>query len=182
MIKAAIHYLSKSGVGQKIGYCTFSDTQGGLLIEPDINGLPKGDHGFHIHEFGNLEPSLKKNKRIAGGCAGQHYDPLHAGFHGHPDGCGHLGDLPVLEVDEYGIADFPVLAPRLNLDDVRGRAIIIHECGDNYSDMPLPNGGGRSRIAGGVITDNCPYCKPDAKKSALQMLVLAGACYLLGRG
>ena len=181
MIRSAIHLLSKDGVGRKIGYCTFSDTQGGLLIEPEIEGLPTGEHGFHIHEFGNLEPQMKNGKMIAGGSAGQHYDPLDAGYHGHPNGHGHLGDLPVLEVDEDGIADYPVLAPRLMLSDVEGRAIIIHECGDNYSDHPLPNGGGKSRIAGGVITNSCPYCKKERTKNLIGLSLIAGACYLLGK-
>ncbi len=181
MITAAIHRLSKSGVGQKIGYCTFSDTDEGLLIEPDIRDLPYGDHGFHIHEFGDLEPAMKKGKMVAGGAAGQHYDPLDAGFHGHPDGNGHLGDLPVLKVNRKGRATIPVLASRLVLDDVKGRAIIIHKCGDNYSDYPLPNGGGKSRIAGGVITNSCPYCKKERNKNIIGLSLIAGACYLLGK-
>jgi len=43
------------------------------------------------------------------------------------------------------------LAPRLKLDDIHGRAIMIHAGGDNYSDIPLPSGGGGTRIACGII-------------------------------
>jgi Cu-Zn family superoxide dismutase len=43
-----------------------------------------------------------------------------------------------------------VPAPRLKLSDIQGRALVIHEGGDNYSDTP-ENGGGKGRIACGVI-------------------------------
>ena len=41
-------------------------------------------------------------------------------------------------------------APRLKMADVRGRALMIHEGGDNYSDNP-ENGGGKGRVACGVV-------------------------------
>jgi Cu-Zn family superoxide dismutase len=44
-----------------------------------------------------------------------------------------------------------VIAPNLKLADVKGRAIMIHAGGDNYSDQPAPLGGGGARIACGVI-------------------------------
>jgi Cu-Zn family superoxide dismutase len=167
MIKAAIHHLSAKGVGKKIGYVTLSDTVEGLLLEPEISGLVEGEHGFHVHEFGDLEPKDGK----AAGMAGQHYDPQKTGKHLGPYRNGHKGDLPVLIVDEDGIARTPVIAPRLTLAEVEGRALIIHSGGDNYSDTPIVNGGGKSRIAGGVITNKCPYCMPTWQKVALAGLV-----------
>ena len=41
-------------------------------------------------------------------------------------------------------------APNLKLSDIAGRALVIHEGGDNYSDQP-ENGGAKGRIACGVI-------------------------------
>ncbi len=175
MIRSAVHYLSPKGVGKKIGYITFSDTQGGLLIEPELEGLPSGERGFHIHEFGDLRP---KNGS-AGGMAGQHFDPLKTGKHRGAYGDGHLGDLPVLYVEEDGTADEAVLAPRLMLEDVIGRAIIIHSGGDNYLDTPVKNGGGVSRIAGGVITNDCPYCKQDKIKKIAMLSLLGYGFYRL---
>lgn len=169
MIRSAVHILSSDGVGKKIGYIEFSDSPGGLLIEPYIEGLEPGEHGFHIHEIGDIEPK----DGVAGGMAGQHYDPEGTGKHLGPYKNGHKGDLPVLYVDEDGIADAPVLAPRLMLKEVEGRAIIIHSGGDNYSDKPLKNGGGKSRIAGGVITNDCPYCKNEMYKK-IGFVALAG--------
>ena len=73
-----------------------------------------------------------------------------APHHGTPT-TGHLGDLPALVVDNTGVATTAVIAPRLKLADIQGRAIMIHAGGDNYSDSPLPLGGGGARIACGVI-------------------------------
>ena len=156
-IKAAIHRLSATGVHEKIGFVTFSDSDRGLKINVDIRKLPDGEHGFHVHEFGNLAPKIKEGKMVAGLSAGQHYDPLDAGFHGSPTGHGHLGDLPFITV-KNSVAHETIYAPRLLLADIENRSIIIHQFGDNYSDFPLPNGGGKSRIAGGIITNSCPYC------------------------
>ncbi|MCP6423609.1 superoxide dismutase family protein, partial [Klebsiella pneumoniae] len=74
--------------------------------------------------------------------AGGHLDPASSGKHLGPQGAGHLGDLPALVVNASGIANQPVAAPRLTLKDVQGRALMIHEGGDNYSDEPKPLGGG----------------------------------------
>ena len=64
---------------------------------------------------------------------------------------GHEGDLPVLVVDQNGSASLPVVAKRLKVKDVLGRAIMIHAGGDNFDDVPAPLGGGGGRIACGVV-------------------------------
>ncbi|TOF66768.1 superoxide dismutase family protein [Vibrio parahaemolyticus] len=75
-----------------------------------------------------------------------------AGLHGFPwtDG-NHLGDLPALYADMEGNANQPVLAPRLKMSDLKGRALMIHAGGDNHSDQPAKLGGGGARIVCGVI-------------------------------
>ncbi len=45
------------------------------------------------------------------------------------------------------------MAPRVNTSNLKGRALIIHEHGDNYSDDPAPLGGGGARFACGVVED-----------------------------
>jgi Cu-Zn family superoxide dismutase len=50
-----------------------------------------------------------------------------------------------------GKATLPVLAPRLKVADIRGRSLMIHAGGDNYSDSPAPLGGGGDRVACGVV-------------------------------
>jgi Cu-Zn family superoxide dismutase len=104
-----------------------------------------------VHENPGCEPKEKDGKVVAALAAGGHYDPKGTKRHGMPWGEGHLGDLQGLVVKADGKADYPVLAPRLKMDDMQSRAIIIHAGGDNYSDEPAPLGGGGARIACGVI-------------------------------
>ena len=158
-IVVPIHLISKIGVHEKIGEIKLSDSPSGLRIDTDLHNLPIGYHGTHIHEYGSLLPSKKGSKTIAGGSAGSHYDPENAGYHGSPNGTGHRGDLPRIHVDEYGESKQTLYAPRLTLNEIMNRSIIIHRYGDNYSDTPLQNGGGKERMAGGIISDSCPHCK-----------------------
>ena len=57
----------------------------------------------------------------------------------------------MLTVDAGGKATEAVVVPRLTVADVKGRSIMIHAGGDNYSDQPAPLGGGGARIACGVV-------------------------------
>ena len=175
MIKVAMHNLYKDRVGGKIGFLYLYDSDLGLVIES--RGLPingDGYHGMHIHEFGNLGSSRKPDGEIVpGGKAGEHYDPEHTGIHAGPMGNGHRGDLPKILVRDNSWAGI-VTAPRLTLDEVKNRSIIIHAGGDNYSDYPMANGCGMGRIIGGVITNGCPYCESDNTISELIGLSIMG--------
>lgn len=126
------------------GSVMFIDTEYGLLIQPNLENLTPGLHGFHVH----VNPSCGMRGMAAGG----HLDPQKTGAHHGPySNKGHLGDLPALYVDEKGIADQSLLAPRLKEADLKNHAIMIHEGGDNYSDQPEKLGGGGKRVACGVI-------------------------------
>ena len=149
---ATINAISTSGVGARLGTVTFTDTAGGLLITPNLSGLPPGEHGFHIHEVGNCGPGINEGKAATGFAAAGHYDPSHTKKHLGPfSTSGHRGDLPVLVVDAQGNAARRVTAPHLKVADIRGRSVMIHAGGDNYSDSPKPLGGGGARIACGVV-------------------------------
>lgn len=148
---ATMHVVHKSGVGEAYGEIKISQTDYGVLFTPDLSGLPAGMHGFHLHENADCSPKKQDGKAVPAGAAGSHYDPGRSERHDEPWGDGHLGDLPALYVDGKGGADYPVLAPRLKLKDIKGRALIIHESGDNYADRPAPLGGGGKRIACGII-------------------------------
>lgn len=146
-----MHAVNEQGVGENLGQVVVRETEDGLVFEPTLNGLPPGMHGFHVHQNASCEPSKKDGKVTPAGTAGGHYDPKDAGQHGAPWGNGHLGDLPALYVDQDGTATRPVFSPRLREDDLKGRALMIHAGGDNYSDEPKPLGGGGARVACGVI-------------------------------
>jgi superoxide dismutase, Cu-Zn family len=144
-----INRISESGVGEKIGTVVVSQGKGGVSFKVAVSGLPKGQHGFHVHEKGDCAAATKDGKMTAGLAAGPHFDPEGKKSHKGPKGAGHKGDLPLLTGSAKGIKQ-TVTAPRLKLEDVQGRALMIHEGGDNYTDSP-ENGGGAGRIACGVV-------------------------------
>jgi Cu-Zn family superoxide dismutase len=105
-----------------------------------------------LHSEGSCEPAVNDEGQMsAAQAAGGHYDPDNTGRHEGPQGEGHKGDLPVLEVAADGTAQDTLTAPRLTVADARGRALMIHAGGDNYSDEPQPLGGGGARIACGIV-------------------------------
>jgi Cu-Zn family superoxide dismutase len=146
-----IHEVTEHGVGDVIGTVKLSDGADGLTLTPSLKKLTPGAHGFHIHQNPSCEPADKAGKMAAAEAAGGHYDPQSTGKHEGPTGHGHMGDLPALLVNDAGVANQPMLAPRLKLADVKGHALMIHTNGDTYSDDPKPLGGGGPRVACGVI-------------------------------
>ena len=115
------------------------------IIKGIIKGLTPGLHGFHIHEFGDLSD----------GCAsaGGHYNPEgvdHGGLEH-----GHVGDLGNIKADDQGIARFQFKAPRVQLHDVVGRAIVIHadtdDLGQGGDEESTKTGNAGDRVACGVI-------------------------------
>jgi Cu-Zn family superoxide dismutase len=151
-VTVTMYKIDDKGIGPEIGTLSLMDTRGGLEVVPKLRGLPPGERGFHVHENPNCGPAMKDGKMVAGLAAGNHYDPNATGKHEGPKGDGHRGDLPVLVVDKDGNATERMLAFRLQVSAVRGRAFVIHEGGDNFADQPKPLGGGGARIACGVVS------------------------------
>ncbi|RKR03248.1 Cu-Zn family superoxide dismutase [Kushneria sinocarnis] len=147
--------LNDQGTGESLGTVTFEDSQYGLLIKPDLQGLPAGtQHGFHLHQNPSCAPSTSDGETTPGGAAGGHFDPADTGTHAGPYvEQSHLGDMPVLMVDQQGSATTPMLAPRLQEADLAGHAVIVHEGGDTYDEPPRLGGGG-GRLACGVIAES----------------------------
>lgn len=151
-VKVTLHQVSQQGVMDEIGDVVVSESPHGLVFTPNLKGLNPGIHGFHVHEKPSCEPQEKDGKVTAAGAAGGHLDPEGSKKHGSPWGDGHMGDLPALYVDAQGNAQLPVLAPRFTkLDQLKGHSLMVHEGGDNYSDHPMPLGGGAGRMACGVV-------------------------------
>lgn len=146
-----INLIDEEGVGEEIGTIAVKDTDYGLLFTPNLTDISAGIHGFHVHENPSCDPGTDEGEIKAGLAAGGHYDPDETGSHEGPYGEGHLGDLPPLVADADGNVTLPILAPRLNVEDIQGRALIVHSGGDNFSDIPEKLGGGGSRIACGVV-------------------------------
>ncbi|MBF0506232.1 MAG: superoxide dismutase family protein [Nitrospirae bacterium] len=146
-----VNLVNEQGIGKEIGTITASDSKYGLILTPQLSGLTPGPHGFHVHEKPDCSHVMKDGKAVPALAAGGHYDPAKTGKHEGPYGEGHLGDLPPLYVTADGKATIPVLAPRLKLADIKGRSLMIHAGGDNYSDAPAPLGGGGARVACGAV-------------------------------
>lgn len=149
-VKTPINKISDTGIEDEIGFITFVEGENGLEMIVDIVGLVPGPHGMHVHEKGNCEPGLKDGKPVAGLSAGGHFDPDKTNTHKGPKDMGHKGDLPLIEANAEGKVQQKLTAPNLKVADIKGKAVVIHAGGDNYSDAPALGGGGE-RIACGVI-------------------------------
>lgn len=153
-IAVTMYEVSERGVGREVGRIMITESDGGLVFTPMLDGLVgmAGEHGFHVHERGDCGPRGKDGKEGAALAAGGHYDPDGTGRHEGPTGQGHKGDLPALHVGDDGRARQAVTAPRLKaLSEVRGRALIVHAGGDNHADEPKPLGGGGARLLCGIV-------------------------------
>ena len=151
-LRAEIRQATPTGPGEVLGAVTISDSAGGAAVKAALKGLPPGAHGFHIHENGSCQPTAANGQPVPAGAAGGHFVPQKTGKHEGPDGSGHQGDLPVLQAAADGTVTQTLTAPRLkDVASLRGKAVMIHGGGDNYSDQPAPLGGGGARIACGVI-------------------------------
>jgi Cu-Zn family superoxide dismutase len=128
------------------GKASFSEQEGGVLVEIEVHHAPPGWHAVHVHEKGDCSAS-------DGSSAGGHFNPLSKN-HGSPQAPEHhCGDLGNLWVDEHGDGRHVLLMPDLSVADgassVRGRALIVHAGVDDLVTQPTGNAGGR--IACGVI-------------------------------
>jgi Cu-Zn family superoxide dismutase len=146
-----VQLVNEQGLGKEIGTITATDSTYGLILVPQLSDLSPGLHGFHLHDKPDCGHAMKDGKAVPALAAGGHYDPGTTGKHEGPYGNGHLGDLPALYVAADGKATLPVLAPRLKTADIKGRSLMIHAGGDNYSDIPAALGGGGARAACGVV-------------------------------
>jgi Cu-Zn family superoxide dismutase len=149
-VSITMNQVSETGIGNKLGQVVVTESKYGLVFTPALTGLVPGLHGFHVHQNPDCSTKEKDGKMVPAVAAGGHYDPENSNHHGTPWGDGHMGDLPALYVDANGNANQPVLAPRLKMADLKGRALMIHVGGDNHSDHPAVLGGGGTRLVCGV--------------------------------
>jgi Cu-Zn family superoxide dismutase len=140
------------GAGPSVGSVALSDSPNGVVLTLDLHGLAQGQHGFHLHEKPSCAPSTAADGKVTpAGAAGPHLDPAKTNTHQGPNGKGHLGDLPRIEVGADGIAKGKLTAPRFkSVAELKGHALMIHAGGDTYSDTPTLGGGG-ARLACGVV-------------------------------
>jgi len=109
--------------GEIIAY----EERNGVCLHVHFTKLPKGKHGFHIHKAGDLRGE---------GCKGlcEHFDK---GKHNHGDGPHskrerHTGDLGNIQIKD-GNKELKkrIHVPSINVKDLWGRSIIVHEGEDD---------------------------------------------------
>ena len=119
----------------------YSIPSGGVMVEAEITGLPdynggggSGFYAFHIHEYGDCGNNFDNT--------GNHYNlkgavhPLHA------------GDMTTLMANN-GYAWMAFYDGRVNVREIIGRSVIIHERADDFTTQPSGNAG--NKIGCGVI-------------------------------
>jgi len=109
------------------GTVHFQQTAKGVEIRYDITGLSDGEHGFHIHEYGDLTDGCES------ACA--HFNPFNTTHGGLDSEVRHEGDLGNI-ISKNGRAKGELLAATLSLDYksktcIVGRMIIVHKDRDD---------------------------------------------------
>ncbi|KAL0133544.1 hypothetical protein PUN28_000935 [Cardiocondyla obscurior] len=104
---------------QIFGIIRLAETPEGCIIEGTIDNLPPGEHGLHIHEYGD----------ISRGCysLGGHYNPRDSPHGGPEDDLSkrHVGDLGNIQVESTRRSTFWKLDKYLDLAEIIGRSIVI---------------------------------------------------------
>jgi Cu-Zn family superoxide dismutase len=139
---AALQPLGTSGVS---GTVTFSKVQQGVKVDARLSGLSAGDHGFHVHEFGDCSAN-------DGASAGGHFNPAAAKHAGPHEAARHAGDMGNIKAAADGTASLSYVDAAMSLDGpdgILGRGLIVHEKADDLKTQPTGNAGGR--LACGVI-------------------------------
>jgi len=127
------------------GVITFTVKKGGVHVAGEIDGLTPGDHGFHVHEFGDLNSP-------DGMATGGHFNPDKAKHGDVHDKERHVGDLGNITADGSGKAVVNFTDKMLALSgkhSIIGRALIVHAKKDDLVSQPSGDAGGR--VAQGVI-------------------------------
>ncbi|WP_077602143.1 superoxide dismutase family protein [Oceanobacillus sojae] len=138
--------------GDRVGTARLNETDGGVAVTIEVEGLSPGFHAIHVHEYGKCEgPEFSTS--------GNHFNP-DGKEHGllRTDGA-HLGDLPNIEADEDGnvqeelvIAEATLKKGKNSLITNDGTSLIIHDGVDDGMSQPAGNSG--NRIVCGVIKND----------------------------
>src|SRR5271156_1142526 len=118
--------ILKDTGGNTVGEATLVQTNEGVLIRLRVNGLPPGEHAFHVHAVGKCDPPFQS--------AGGHFNAS-TKKHGLEAADGpHAGDMPNLHIPSDGDLSIEVLNPIVTLQkgppnsvfDLDGSALVIH--------------------------------------------------------
>src|SRR5215468_5535721 len=133
--------------GNKVsGTVTFTEVADGVQVNAELTGLTPGNHGFHIHEFGDCSAGDASS-------AGAHFNPTNQPHAGPDTGARHEGDMGNIEADSSGNAKLDYVDRQISLgNDAKsaiGRSVVVHAKPDDLKTQPSGDSG--ARIACGVI-------------------------------
>ena len=99
---------------------TFQQGDGKTKVTGEVTGLAPGQHGFHIHVFGDY----------SAGCvsAGSHFNPTGKEHGGPDDENRHAGDLGNIVADEGGRAIIDIIDAQIPLsgeNSIIGRSVVV---------------------------------------------------------
>ena len=123
---------------------------GKCKIQAEIKGLKEGNHGFHIHQYGNLTEGCKT--------AGPHFNPAGKTHGGPSSKIRHVGDLGNVTAGENGIGKYVLEDHEVSLwgeNSVIGRSFVVHanvdDLGEGGHELSKTTGNAGGRLACGVI-------------------------------
>lgn len=135
--RAVLH----NAAGDKIGVVKFIQHGDEVLVKADDLDFPgalaPGFKGFHIHATGVCDPAAvdpATGATVPFFSAGGHYNP---GVTTHGS---HGGDMPVLQVNDDGSAWSRFETDHFDVEDIIGRAVIVHRDADNFGNVPVGSG------------------------------------------
>lgn len=133
--------------GQQIGTASVREELGATVLTVDVNRMPAGTYGMHVHAVGKCEgPAFES--------AGAHWNPQ-SKQHGteNPQGP-HAGDLENLTIGQNGaggatltLGGTELRSGQTPMLDADGAALVIHAKADDYRTDPSGNSGDRIACA-----------------------------------
>ena len=127
------------------GVVRFEAVSNGVKVVADLTGLTPGNHGFHIHEYGDCSAE-------DGTSAGGHFNPEGMPHSMPSAGKRHAGDLGNISADKDGKAHLEYIDPVISLSgehSIVGRGVVVHEKEDDMKTQPT--GAAGARVACGVV-------------------------------
>ena len=142
-INKAVSVLHSVGDSEVSGTINFGRTESGTKIVVQVTGLSKGNHGFHIHQYGDCSAP-------DGSSAGGHFNPDNMEHNSKDAENRHVGDMGNLTSEgKDQTTTLSYVDNNIFLEEVIGRGIIIHAGEDDFTSQPSGDAG--ARIACGVI-------------------------------
>ncbi|MEW6734825.1 MAG: superoxide dismutase family protein [Acidobacteriota bacterium] len=144
-INKAIAVLTPTPGNQVRGIVTFTKTGDKVRMVAELEGLPAGAHGFHIHEYGDCSAADANS-------AGNHFNPAGKPHSAPTAEQRHLGDLGNIQADASGHARLEWNDPVIKLEgpnSIIGRSVVVHAKADDLKSQPSGEAG--ARVACGAI-------------------------------